>query len=94
MPRFKNKQLQLTYETCRRIARDNWSEFYRAKTTAGFNAMGPNAPRTGAGHRCAYWAGRFGEPTLYSGFRGSLGYACWAAGQDDRKEDFRNKKRK
>ena len=73
MTKFKDKSMQQVYETCRRLAADPTSEFY-------YNGL----PRSGAGHRNAYWNGRRGAPPkLY--LRGSLSYACWRAGADDYK---------
>lgn len=57
---------------------------YLTQTTAGVIPMGPNPPRTGAAHRVAYWAGRMDKPSLYARAQGTTGYACWAAGKDDR----------
>jgi hypothetical protein len=69
--RFKDKSMQEIYETCRRLAADQTSEFYHA-----------GSPRSGAAHRNAYWNGRRGmAATLFP--RGSLSYACWRAGADD-----------
>jgi hypothetical protein len=84
---FRNKVMRGLYEGCQSAAANNWSEMYASKTTAGVNPMGPNAPRRGAGHRCAYWDGRQDRPSLYERSQGTVGYACWAAGRDDRKED-------
>ena len=69
--RFKDKSKQAVYETCRRLAADPTSEFYHQ-----------GKPRSGAGHRNAYWNGRRGLPAkLFP--RDSLSYACWRAGADD-----------
>lgn len=84
MARFRDPMMRGIYDGCRSQARDNWSDFFQAKTTAGLNPMGPNAPRRGAGHRCAYWDGRMGRMSMYARAQGTLGYAAWRAGHDDR----------
>ena len=92
---FRTPELAAMYAKCRELAADNWSEFYAARFTSGMRPMGPNPPRPGAGHRCAYWAGRRGERSLYDGSRGgkgTYGYAAWRAGADDRKSDQRRAK--
>ena len=68
--RFKDRSMQMMYETCRRLAADAASEFYH-----------DGAARSGAAHRNAYWNGRRGFGATFR--RGSLAYACWRAGRDD-----------
>ncbi len=82
--------MRALYSAARRAAADNWSEMYAARTTAGLNPMGPCQPRTGAAHRCAYWAGRLGTPSLYSRDRKIMAYAAYRAGVDDRRADERS----
>lgn len=85
---FKDRSMSGLYTACRDAAADNWSEMYLSRTTAGINPMGPNMPRRGAGHRCAYWDGRQGVRSLYSRAHGTLGYAAWAAGRDDARRGY------
>lgn len=82
---FKDRMMAAMYEGCRKAARDNWSEMFLVKNTAGL-IYGPHTPRRGAGHRCAYWDGRQNRPSLYARAKGTLGYAAWSAGADDAKE--------
>ena len=92
--RFKTPELQAMYAKARELGADNWSDFYIARLSSGPRLVGPFPPRTGAGHRCAYWAGRLGQGSLYDGSRGgrgTYGYAAWAAGADDRKADLKRK---
>lgn len=72
--RFKAAGWQAAYELARRYGTDPASTFY-------YNGR----PRTGAGHRCAYWAGRRGEPTTYAD-PSIVAYPYWCAGADDRVE--------
>lgn len=81
---FRNKVMHELYTGCIAAASNNWSEMYLARTTAGFNPTGPNAPRTGAAHRVAFWQGYRNQPSLYSRDRKIVGYAAWRAGQDFR----------
>ena len=77
---FKNKRMQAAYDTARNLGNDVTSEFYRE-----------GRPRTGASHRVAYWHGRSGiTDSLYArAARGTLGYAFYAAGRDERRADKR-----
>lgn len=82
---FKVRQMAAMFEACCRNASDNFSEFYYGD---GRTALGPRWPRTGAGHRVAFWQGYFGTPSLADGTRGmknSFAYACYRAGAAFRK---------
>ena len=81
--RFKDPTRQHAYEVARELGNDNFSSFYTGKTTAGLG-MGPHLPRTGAGHRCAYWDARNGKPSTYSE-PSFAAYPFFKAGVDDRK---------
>lgn len=72
--RFKNPAFQKAYEIARTMGADPASTFYV-----------DGKPRTGAGHRCAYWDGRQGKPSTYSDPT-ITGYPYYRAGVDDRKE--------
>lgn len=74
MTTFKDRDLQRLYKACRRFGSDKSSTFY----------LSNGLPHRGASHRCAYWDGRGGRKSPYP--RGTLGYAAWAAGRDDRKQ--------
>jgi hypothetical protein len=77
--RYKDRNLQAMFDACRLAAADNFSEFYY-----GAGPIGPRWPRTGAGHRCAYWAGYRSQPNrMYS--RGTYAYAAYQAGVADRR---------
>jgi hypothetical protein len=89
MARNFGRTLRPVYEVCRKLAADNFSEFYIPLHNRA--APGPRYPRGGAGHRCAYWQGRLGHFGLYHKFPGTQGYAAWAAGADDRKADLKRK---
>ncbi len=80
MPKFKNPRMLAAYEAARLHGNDVNSEFYC-----------DGRPRTGASHRVAYWHGRSGITTsLYARMtKDTLGYAFYAAGRDERKEDQR-----
>ena len=72
--RFKNPQLRKIYDTMIELAADPSSEL--------FNAHGLR--RSGGSHRNAFWAGYDGiTPTWV--VPGTMGHACWRAGQDFRK---------
>jgi len=73
-----NKHQRTLYDTCRRLSADTSSEFYWK-----------GQPRRGATHRAAYWSGRAGMPPPPGCGRESLTWACYRAGQDDRKADVR-----
>lgn len=81
-PRYKNRSMEQTYQTCLRLARDKTSEFYHK-----------GQPRRGASHRCAFWDGYSGRFSLYgknrtaSAIPGTLSHACFMAGVDYRKEE-------
>lgn len=85
---FRTPELAAMFDKCLELARDNRSDFYIAKLTSG-PIYGPAYPRTGAGHRCAFWSGYRGARTLYDGSRGgkgTYGYAAYRAGAAFRKE--------
>jgi hypothetical protein len=95
MSKFKNPMQQAMFETCLRLAADNFSEFYyshrpgeRYADAVGKSGMGPRWPRRGAGHRHAFWNGYFGayrpdgSPTAVPG---SLAWAAFRAGEAFRK---------
>jgi hypothetical protein len=71
---FKTQGFQAAYDLARKLGADRESTFYV-----------DGRPRRGAGHRCAYWAGRCGEASTYSE-RSFTGYPYFAAGVDDRVE--------
>lgn len=77
--RYKDRKMQEFYETCRTLGADNFSEFYYSAN----GTMGPRKPRSGAGHRWAYWCGWRGQRSTWQ--LNSLAHAAWAAGQDNRK---------
>jgi hypothetical protein len=72
--KFKDRTMQAMYENCLRLGADTSSEFYFT------DRDGSRSPRTGAGHRFAYWNGRNGKPASWA--RNTPAYACWAAGRD------------
>jgi hypothetical protein len=93
---FKNRLTAPMWDTCLKLAADNFSEFYyshRPPPTqydrVGTTGMGPRWPRRGAGHRHAFWNGYFGAyrpdgtPTAVPG---SLAYAAFRAGEAFRKQ--------
>lgn len=69
------------YEVARRVAADNFSDFYWSQSE-----FGPRWPRRGAGHRHAYWNGRTGCRSTF--VQNSPAHAYWAAGVDDRRDDI------
>ena len=78
---FKVPQMAQMFTACVENAADNFSEFYYGD---GRTPLGPRYPRTGAGHRVAFWQGYFGTPSLADGTRGmknSFAYACYRAGR-------------
>lgn len=92
--RFRTPELQAMYAKARELGADNFSSFYVATLSSGPRLWGPFPPRTGAGHRCAYWDARRGRRSLYDGSRGgrdTYGYAAWRAGADDRADDLKRK---
>lgn len=77
---FKVRQLAQMFDACLLTASDNFSEFYFGD---GRTPYGPRFPRTGAGHRVAFWDAFFGRPSLSDGTRGGKGtlqYAAFRAG--------------
>lgn len=78
---FKDRTMAACYEAARRVAADNFSEFYY-----GAGALGPRWPRRGAGHRDAYWNGRAGQDPRKRYPINSPAYAFCAAGADDAKD--------
>lgn len=81
---FRVPELAAMYRSCLRLASDNFSEFYHSFP----RHVGPRYPRTGAGHRCAFWDAARGQRSTYDGTRGgkgSYGYAAYRAGADFRK---------
>lgn len=72
--RFKHPNKQAAYELARRMGNDTSSTFYV-----------DGKPHEGAGHRCAYWKGRRGEPTSYAD-PSIVAFPFWRAGADDREE--------
>lgn len=74
---FRRPMLAKMYDACLTQAHDNFSEFYYAKTSAGYN-MGPCVRRRGAGHRHAFWNGYNGVHNTW--IKDSLAYAAWRAG--------------
>lgn len=85
---FKVPELAAMFAKCIELASDNFSEFYH-----GFpRGWGPRYPRTGAGHRCAFWDAYRQRRSLYDGSRGgkgTYGYAAYRAGADFRKAMMR-----
>ena len=84
---FRTPELAAMYAKAIELASDNRSDFYVAQTSGG-PIYGPAYPRTGAGHRCAFWAAYRGQRSLYDGSRGgkgTYGYAAYRAGADFRK---------
>jgi hypothetical protein len=73
--RFKDRGMQEMYETCRRLAADKTSTFWNADGTR----------HRGASHRNYYWHGLDGVRPVGL-VQDTLGYACWRAGMDDRKQ--------
>lgn len=73
---FKNKTMRALYDACRIYGVITTSEFYH-----------DGIPRRGASHRVAYWKGRAGEDLPKYIDRGTLAYAAFRAGRDERKED-------
>lgn len=73
--RFTRRGWQEAYDLARRMGNDRSSTFYNSD----------GSQHTGAGHRCAYWAGRNGTPSTYSD-RNCNAYPYYAAGVDDRVE--------
>lgn len=83
--RFKDRRLRGMYDACIEHASNNFSEFYYGD---GRTNLGPRFPRTGAGHRVAFWDAYFKRPSLSDGSRGGKGtlqYAAYRAGADFRK---------
>jgi hypothetical protein len=78
---FRTGELAAMWSKCIELAGDNFSEFYYGD---GRTDYGPRYPRTGAGHRVAFWDGYFGRRSLSDGSRGGRGtfqYAAYKAGQ-------------
>lgn len=53
---FRDPTLAACYAVARRMAADNFSNWYYSK-----GELGPRWPHRGAGHRDAYWTGRLSE---------------------------------
>lgn len=82
--RFKTPALQQMYDTCLRLAADNFSEFYYSKPQGrGEIGAGPRWPREGATHRHHFWNGWKGARASH--VSGSLVHAAYRAGQDFKK---------
>lgn len=88
---FRVPELRAMFDKAIELASDNRSDFYVARLSSG-HIYGPAYPRTGAGHRCAFWAGYKGQRSTYDGTRGgkdSYGYAAYRAGVEFRKNTFK-----
>lgn len=81
---FKTPELAAMFAKQVELASDNFSEYYHSYP----RHVGPRYPRTGAGHRCAFWDAYHQRRSLYDGTRGgkgTYGYAAYRAGADFRK---------
>jgi hypothetical protein len=77
---FRNRQLAFMFETCLRVAGDNFSEFYVVPRRPRWH--GPNVPRRGAAHRHSFWNGYNDAPINWDSYgRQSLSYAAFRAGR-------------
>jgi hypothetical protein len=84
-PRFRTPQLQVMFETCLRLAADNFSEFYYSKPLGPDRVVyGPRWPRRGAAHRHHFWNGFLGGRASF--VTGSLVHAAYRAGQEFRRQ--------
>lgn len=88
---FRNPMLAVMFDTCLKLAADNFSEFYYSRRASKTDKVGPGPrwPRRGASHRHAFWNGFYacyrpdGSPTAVPG---SLSYAAFRAGEAFRKQ--------
>lgn len=87
MAKFKDIILNSCYLKARELAADNFSDYFYSR-----DSYGPRFPHRGAGHRDAYWNGRQIDSDRARYVRGSIAYAFWRAGRDDRKEDMKRKR--
>ena len=95
---FKDKWLADFYEKCTALASDPTSEFY----VQALGRRDDGKRRTGAMHRCCFWAGvEFVEngPIVINGKKlkhplwvrpRTIGYAAYRAGKDFAKEEASN----